>query len=286
MAEQTIDAPKSRPLRLFRQAGLLALLIPLLNLLALAQLPKITGKPPRGPLKPFMIDMMATHHPDSGVALPPIIFHDTLVRTSWHGRSAMRRETATTKPGGKEFVLWAIVIFDATTLVPYYSEIRRKDGLFVRHEFNGVHVKETRTTADVLRSPPLKPGEPVNFVTTEFDLPEPAFTWIENTGLPILLSLPLQDGFEGSVPVISGDSSAMKPCMAGPCFVLRMSYRVRGIEDKRGISDVPIRSWKISVPETGFTFWIARKGPRLVQVYWPGPGGNGTFSMGPVPKSY
>jgi hypothetical protein len=260
----------------------IVLLLPLLALGAGAQSPGIQGEPPRGPLKPFVIDMRATHHPDSGIPFSPVLFHDVMERTVWRGHEAMKRETATTTPGGTEFVRWATVIFDAKTLLPYFSEYRRKDGLFVRHEFEGVHVEETRSAKDVLKAPPLQPGERVGSLTSRFDLTEPAFTWIENTGLPILLALPLREGVHGSVPVISGDPAAMKPCTTGPCFVLHMSYRVVGNEEATGIFPAPVRSWKISVPETRFTFWIAEGDPRLVQVHWPGPSGNGTFSMGPA----
>lgn len=120
--------------------------------------PLITGDSPRGPLRPIVIDMVATHKPDNGPPVPPIIFHDVLENLTWHGHKATRRTTATTKPGGTDFVFWATVIFDAKTLLPYCSEYRREDGVFVRHEFNGVHVKETRTEKP-LRSPPVQPGE-------------------------------------------------------------------------------------------------------------------------------
>jgi hypothetical protein len=269
---------------MFHSRRWIALLLPLSASVGSKGPPRISGEPPRGPLEPFVIDMMATHHPDSGIPIAPILFHDTMERVRWHGRDAMKRETATTLPGGTEFVRWATVIFDATTLLPYFSELRRKDGLFLRREFDGVHVKEKRSTKDFVKTPPLPPGETVESRSAEFDLPEPGFTWIENTGLPILLALPLRHGLQGSVPVISGDRATMKPCLEGPCFILRMSYRVLGAEEMAGFSPDPVPSWKISVPETGFTFWIAETKPRLVQVYWPGPGGNGTFSMGPVQR--
>jgi hypothetical protein len=67
-----------------------------------------------------------------------------------------------------------------------------------------------------------------------------------------------------------------------PCHVLRMSYQVLGKEMITGISGKPLVTWKISVPETRFTFWIACKKPRLEQVFWPGPGGKGVFFMAPV----
>lgn len=252
----------------------------LLGPAASAQSPIPSKTLPRGPLKPFVIDMMATLKPDTGDAPPPILFHDTLEETIWHGHKAMRRETATTSPGGKDFVRWAVVIFDALTLLPYYSEYRRADGLFVRREFEGLRVKETRTSLDVLKSPRLLPGQHVDILTSEFVLSEPAYTWIENTGLPILLALPLRDRLEGSVPVISGDSTAMKPCTAGPCFILRMSYHVSGPEVVTGISGKPVKTWKVWVPETRFTFWITCDNPRLEQVIWPGP--SGTYSMSGV----
>jgi len=245
--------------------------------------PYITGDPPRGPVKPFVIDMVARLQPDTGPGLPPIIFHDVLVNMRWQGHKATRRTTATTRPGETEFYMWATVIFDAKTFMPYYSEYRRRDGVFVRHQFNGLHVTETRTIKE-LKSPAVGAGEKLGTVTSEFDLPEPAFTWIENTGLPILLSLPLRQGFSGSVPVISGERDTLannKPCTVGPCYVRRMTYHVIGAEDVKGISRVPVHSWKVSVPDTGFTFWIACKNPRLIQVNWPGPKHNGTFSMGP-----
>jgi len=240
-------------------------------------MPLLRGPAPQGPLKPFVIDMVGTLAPDAGPAPPPILFHDTLEDTIWHGHKATRRETATTMPGGQEFVRWAVVIFDAKTLLPYYSEYRRADGLFLRHEFDGLHVKETRSSADVAKAPRVAPGEKIDVVTSEFDLPQPGFTWLENTGLPILLALPLRDGFAGSVPVITGDSSKMQPCLVGPCHVLRMSYQVKGQEVITGISGKPVRTWKVWIPETRFTFWIACDEPRLEGVTWPGPGG--TYSM-------
>jgi hypothetical protein len=246
--------------------------------ICLAQTPSIVPTFRPDSLKPFVIDMVGALTPDNGGPAPPSVrFHDTLTETTWRGHKAMRRETATTLPGGTEFFRWATVIFDAKTLLPYYSEYRRSDGLFLRREFDGLHVKETRTVTDVLKSPPLNPAERREIVTSDFVLPEPAFTWIENTGLPILLALALREGLEGSVPVISGDKSLMKPCTAGPCFILRMSYHVSGPETITGMSGKLVRTWKICVPETQFFFWIACDRPQLEQVTWPGPGGR--YSM-------
>lgn len=244
-----------------------------------AQTPAAVPVFPRGEsLKPFVIDMMAILKRDDGTAPPPpVLFHDTLTKTIWHGHKAIKRETATTRPGGKEFVGWAVVIFDQKTLLPYFSEFRRADGLFLRREYDGVQVKETRTSLDVLTSPRVNPGEHIDTVTAEFVLPEPAYTWLENSGLPILLALPLHAGLEGSVPVISGDTTSMKPCAIGPCYVLRMSYHVTGPEMVMGISGKSVLAWKIWVPETKFTFWITCKHPRLEQVTWPGP--KGLFAM-------
>jgi len=76
----------------------------------------------------------------------------------------MRRTTATTRPRETELYVWATVVFDAKTLMPYYSEYRRRDGVFVRHEFNGVHVKETRTTKE-MKSPAVGADEKLDTVT-------------------------------------------------------------------------------------------------------------------------
>lgn len=259
-------------------------LISILSFVSSGETPLWTGTKSHGPLKPFVLDMMGTLTKDDGTQDAPVTFHDTLERIDWHGHKAMRRIAATTMPGGTEFVRWAVVVFDEKTLLPYYTEWRKADGAFVRREFDGVHVSETRNAQD-FRSPVSPTPKPqLETKTLKFDLPEPAFGWIEGVGLPVLLAVPLKEGFEGSVPVISGDPSKIVPCFAGPCFVGRMSYRVIGQEEITGISGKPVGTWKISVPETNFTFWIARDNPRLEGVTWPGPPTGGRYSMGPVVK--
>ena len=247
-----------------------------------AQPPMAATTPPQGPLKPYVMEMIATLKPDTGAVPPPRRFSDKLEETTWHGRQAMRRESASSGAGGTAFVRWEINIFDAMTLLPHSSEWRRADGLFLHREFDGLRVTETRTSADVLKSPPLPPEAHVETLTMVFELPEPAYDWIGGAGLPILLALPLREGLEGSVPVISGDSTIMSPCTVGPCFVVRMTYRVSGPELVKGISGTPVRTWKIWVPETRFRFWISCDNPRLEQVTWPGPGGG--YSMGGISK--
>jgi hypothetical protein len=83
---------------------------------------------------------------------------------------------------------------------------------------------------------------------------------------------------DGSVPVISAATPGVSQCLEGPCVVSRMTYHVSGPEVVTSLSGTPVRAWKVDVPESKFTFWIATDDPRLVQVSWPGPGGR--FSMG------
>jgi len=238
-----------------------------------------SGPRPHGPLAPFVLDMVGTpdgSQPSDGKS---ITFHDTLEKVDWHGHNALKRVAATTQPGETEFVRWSAVIFDEKTLLPYYSEWRRSDGLFLRREYDGLHVKESRTPGAFTQAPPVEPGTKLEITNAEFDLTEPALAWVEGVGLPVLLALPLREGFEGSVPVISGDKSSIVPCSAGPCFVTRMSYRVEGEETITGISKHAVKTWKISVPESKFVFWISKDHPRLERVTWPGVGG--MFTMGP-----
>ncbi|MBZ5720416.1 MAG: hypothetical protein LAO03_08540 [Acidobacteriia bacterium] len=251
--------------------------------------PMWTGARPQGPLKPFVLDMVGTPKKSDGSLDPATTFHDTMDKVSWHGHKAMRRIAATTKPGETEFTRWATVVFDEKTLLPYYTELRASDGRFVRREFNGIHVKETRTAGDFRQ--PLPAGQKAETVTAKFDLSEPAFAWAEGVGLPVLLAVPLHDGFEGSVPVISGSPSVVTPCLIGPCFVARMTYHVVGKEEIAGISGKPVLTWKVSVPETQFFFWIACDDPRLEGVTWPRSAGamtagqaDAVFSMGPIVK--
>ena len=247
-----------------------------------AQTPVWSGPAPHGPLQPFVLDMMGTLKKDDGSMDPPVTFHDTLEKIDWHGHKAMRRIAATTPPGGTEFVRWSTIVFDEKTLLPYYTEWRKADGAFVRREFDGVRVKERRTAADFRAA--LPPEKKEETVTSNFDLAEPAFGWIEGVGLPVLLAVPLREGFEGSVPVISGSASAVVPCFTGPCYVIRMSYRVVGQEEFTGLSGKPTKTWRVAVPESRFTFWISCDKPRLEGVTWPGPATGGTYSMGPITK--
>lgn len=248
-----------------------------------------SGPKPQGPLQPFILDMVGTPRKSDGTLDPVTKFHDTMERMSWHGHKSMRRIAATTKPGETAFTRWATVVFDEKTLLPYLTELRTSDGRFVRREFDGVHVKETRTTGDFRQ--PIPPGTKPETVTAKFDLSEPAFAWAEGVGLPVLLALPLNAGFKGSVPVISGSASAVKPCLMGPCFVERMTYHVVAKEEIAGISGQRVLCWKVSVPETQFFFWIACHRPRLEGVTWPRSAGAMTagqadaiFSMGPIVK--
>jgi hypothetical protein len=224
--------------------------------------------------------MMGT--PDGSTASEgkSLIFHDTLETVDWHGHRALKRVAATTQPGGTEFVRWSTVVFDEKTLLPCFTEWRRSDGLFLRREFDGLHVKESRTPGALSQIGPIAPGTNLEVINSEFDLPEPALAWIEGVGLPLLLALPLHEGLQGSVPVISGDKSTVMPCAAGPCFVTRMSYRVDGEETITGISQRPTKTWKAQVPESKFVFWISRDHPRLERVTWPGAAG--MFTMEPV----
>lgn len=248
-----------------------------------------SGPKPHGPLKPFVLDMMGTPKKNDGTLDPPTIFHDTMEEITWHGHKAMRRIAATTNPGESEFTRWATVVFDEKSLLPYFTELRVADGRFVRHEFDGVHVTETRTGGDFRK--PLSAGDKPGTVTSKFDLSEPAFAWAEGLGLPVLLALPLHDGLEGSVPVISKSPNGVLACFIGPCSVSRMTYRVVGKEEIAGISGKRVSSWKIYVPETDFFFWIACDDPRLEGVTWPRGTGTMTtgqsdarFSMGSIAK--
>ncbi|GEM_PF-4036331 len=248
-----------------------------------------SGPKPHGPLKPFVLDMMGTPKKADGALDPPTVFHDTLEKIDWHGHKAMRRIAATTRPGETEITRWSTVVFDEKTLLPYYTEFRVADGRFSRHEFEGVHVTETRTGGDFRK--PLSPGEKPEITTTKFDLSEPAIAWHEGVGLPVLLGLPLREGLEGSVPVITGAPSGMSACFMGPCYVARLTYRVVGKEKIDGISGTRVLTWKVYVPETDFFFWIACDDPRLEGVTWPRATGTTTagqpdarFSMGPLVK--
>jgi hypothetical protein len=156
---------------------------------------------PHGPLDPFVLDMVGTPRKRDGNLDPVATFHDTLEEITWHGHRAMRRIAATTKPGETEFTRWSTVVFDESTLVPYYTELRLSEGVFVRREYDGVHVKETRTAGDFRTSP--HPGSKLEIVTSKFDLPEPAFAWAEGVGLPVMLALPLREGLDGTVgPIV------------------------------------------------------------------------------------
>jgi hypothetical protein len=248
---------------------------------------------PRGPLRPFAIDMMAVQESGgAGAPRPPNRFHDALEEITWRGHPALKRTTATTAAGVTELVRWEIAIFDVNTLPPYHSEWHRQDGLFLTREFDGVRVTETRTATDVLRSPPVAPGTPRDPVRSDFTLSEPAYDWIGGEGLPILLGLPLRNGLDGSLPVITGGAGGSTPfgegtasiCTAGPCVVGRMTFHVSRPELITGLSGSPVRAWKIWVPDTRFTFWIAADapaGPRLEQVTWSRDGA--TFSMRRIP---
>ncbi len=231
---------------------------------------------PKGPLKPFTIYMMAVA--DTGVQRP-VYFYDVMKDTVWDGHKATKRETATTMPGEKKYVRWATVVFDAKTLLPYFSEYRRLDGIFLQHIFDGLHVTEIKNCDDILTTPRRAEGARPDTITTQSDLKGPAYTWLENSGLPVLLSLPLQPGFQGSVPVISGDSLTMRPWTHGPSYILPMTYRVTAKERIKGLSGKTVWAWKVWIPETKFWFWISCKNPRLEGVTWPSLNGNVRFTM-------
>ena len=103
---------------------------------------------PHGPLKPYAMEMIATLKPDTGAAPLPRRFSDKLEETTWRGHRAMRRESASSGAGGATFVRWEINIFDAETLMPYSSEWRRADGLFLKREFDGEDVTQVRLDLD------------------------------------------------------------------------------------------------------------------------------------------
>jgi hypothetical protein len=248
-----------------------------------------SGPMPQGPLKPFVLDMVGTPKKNDGNLDPVTTFHDMLEETTWHGQNAMRRIAATTKPGETEFTRWATVVFDPKTLLLYYTELRLVEGAFVRREYDGVHVKETRTFGNFRHA--MTPGYKLETVTTQFDLAEPAFAWGEGSGLLVLIALPLRKGLTGSVPVISGSVSRVTPCLTGPCSVARITYRVLGKEEILGLSGKLVRTWKVSVPETHFLLWIACRNPRLEGVTWPRSAGvmtkgepDALYSMGPIMK--
>ncbi|HSP15241.1 MAG TPA: hypothetical protein VLV78_10865 [Thermoanaerobaculia bacterium] len=222
---------------------------------------------PRGPLKRSSSTRIGdVIKPGDEKAPGPVRFHDTLEPATWHGHPALRRETATTRPGGDQFVRFEITVFDPVTLLPLHSERRREDGLPLARDFDGLHVTETRTPGDLLKPPPPKLVPVSEAIVTGFDLAEPAYDWIGGEGPPVLLGLPLRDGWRGSVPGISAAGETLAPCTAGPCVVRPMSYSVSGLEVISGLSGVPVRTWRVEVAETRFTFWIACDQPRLEQV--------------------
>jgi hypothetical protein len=259
------------------------------GLAAAGQTSMWSGPKPHGPLKPFVLDMMGTPKKNDGTLDPPTIFHDVLEEIDWQGHKAMQRKVATTKPGETEFTRWAVLVFDEKTLLPYMTEFRVADGRFLRHEFDGLHVTETRTAGDFRK--PLAPGEKPETGTAKFDLPEPAFAWAEGAGTLVLFGVPLHEGFEGSVPVITGAPTGVGACFIGPCYVGRMSYKVVGKEEIMGLSGQKVMTWKVYVPETDFYFWIKCDDPTLEGVTWPRGTGTMTagqsdarFTMGPIVK--
>jgi hypothetical protein len=228
---------------------------------------------PKGPLKPFSIMMEAVMQPDTGTAPPRRRLGDKFELTTWKGHQALRRESTTIAADNTTVVFWEITYSDAKTLLPYYSEWRRRDGLFIKREFDGLNIKETHTTANPFSSPRIQPGTPIDSTTISYTLTRKTYDWLGGAGLPIVMGLPLHEGLAGSIPTLSGDSTEVTQCVTGPCYVADLTYNVAGQETVTGLSGHPVKCWKVVDPGRQFTFWIACDDRHLEQVTWPGKGG-------------
>jgi len=132
---------------------------------------------PHGPIAPFNITADIVMKTDTGMAAPIGRLGDKLEVISWHGHKAIRRESTNLGPDGLP-IRWEITISDASTLLPYYSEWRRKDGLFLRREFDAQKVTEERSSANVVTSPRQTSGTAIDTVRTFFYLKTNAYDWL------------------------------------------------------------------------------------------------------------
>ena len=96
-------------------------------------------------LQPYTNAWMMTFHGADGSVSPPQLWEDSMDTVTWRGRPAMRRvqvEHRLVPVGGYQRTT---NVFDARTLAPYMTEQRQRNGMFMRWEYDGVHVREIRS---------------------------------------------------------------------------------------------------------------------------------------------
>ncbi len=221
----------------------------------------INAEPPAaGPLVPYEHVLTISTTSVSGQAELAALWKDKLEPATWQGHAAFRREQANTRPGGTDYVGWFTNVFDTATFQPYFSEHRRKDGLFVRYEFDGLHVRETKSKLDVNSAPRTPPGTPIETVTREFTLSEPVYDYFGGTFGVVFTGIPLRAGLQGSFPALSFSSD-------GSPVVTRVKYRVSGPENVRNDDCTPVSAWKIETDADAdnpvYVYYVTCQTPRV-----------------------
>ena len=228
----------------------------------------------RGPatLYDHVFDVVLTA--DAGAAPPAAHWRDSVVATTWRGRDALRREQANTRPGKTEYVGWTTNIFDPVTFLPYSSERKRKDGLFVRWEFDGLKVTETKTVLDLNSAPPTPPSTKLETSTRTFTLPEPVYDYFGGLYGALFSGMPLQAGLDGSFPALAFAGSAPT--------IVRVHYRVSGPEKVTADDGTKVDAWKIETDADDqnpvYSYWVTVQSPRIQRVAYRQGAGLLTFA--------
>ena len=137
-----------------------------------------------------------------------------------------------------------INVFDPATMVPASSEVHRIDGTWLRREFNGLTITETRGTS---------PIDTVGVQTT-FGVPMQVFDFWGGMYGTLLAALPLSPGYAGTVAAIDEFDPKYKPA----------SFRVVREEDLMAGKMGRVHAWVVE--SEGMTFWISANAPYILKL--------------------
>jgi hypothetical protein len=207
-----------------------------------------------GPLQPYTNAWTMTFHGDDGTVSPPQLWEDSMDTITWNGRPAMQRvqiEHRLVPVGGYQRTA---NVFDARTLAPYMTEVRQRNGMFVRREYDGLRVREIRS---------VRSSAGVDSAMREYTVSAPFIDFYGGMYATVLAARPLTAGLQGTFPAL-----------LAPDTIVQVPFSVLTRDTVRGVGGALTSAFKVDVgissgPGAGsgtFTAWVIDKPPYVLRL--------------------
>lgn len=213
------------------------------------------------PLRPYSNAWVMTFHGDDGTVSPPPLWEDRMDTVTWHGRTAMRRvqiEHRLVPAGG--FQRWENV-FDPTTLAPYMTEQRQRNGTFVRWEHDGFRVRRIRSAYAAPGAVPAVIA--LDSTITEYTMAAPFVDFFDGMYATVFATKTLSVGLKGTIPAL-----------ITPDTIVRLPFAVLASDTVRGVGGRSAAAFRVEVEiESGagssggvITAWVIDKPPYVLRL--------------------